>query len=294
MQLTLDRCGVVLLNREQGGTAPGPEPRRGPLSATACGCATPRVTGGAHSNATSHSHPLRIMHWNAEGVQRKKLELSHFLKENSIDICCIQETHLNSNHRFFIRGFELYRQDRQDRPKGGVCTLVRNSIPSVEIHRSVDTNTESLTVKVILPDKDLSICNLYSPPDKQIQLPQLPENQKDWLAVGDFNSHSPSWGYKDLNSKGEEVEDWMITNRLVLINKPSDTPTFYSRVWHTTSNPDLAIATDDIQKIAEREVCAQLGGSDHRPIILTVQKQIQGSGKLSPSWNYKKADWDLF
>ena len=65
-------------------------------------------------------------------------------------------------------------------------------------------------------------------------------------------------------------------------------------MWHTTSNPDLAIATDDIQKIAEREVCAQLGGSDHRPVILTIQKQIQGTGKLPPSWNYKKADWDLF
>lgn len=86
----------------------------------------------------------------------------------------------------------------------------------------------------------------------------------------------------------------MITNRLVLLNKPNDPPTFYSRVWHTTSSPDLAIATDDIQKITQREVSAQLGGSDHRPVIITVQKQITREGKLPPSWNYKKADWDLY
>ena len=25
--------------------------------------------------------------------------------------------------------------------------------------------------------------------------------------MGDFNSHSPSWGYDDLDHKGDEVED---------------------------------------------------------------------------------------
>ena len=234
------------------------------------------------------------MQWNAEGVQHKKLELQNFLKANSIDICCVQETHLNSNHRFFVRGYELYRQDRQERKKGGVCTLVRNSLSSVETGRSGNSDTESITVKIVLPDKHLNVCNIYSPPDKQIRLPSLPDHQDNWIAVGDFNSHSPSWGYKDLNVKGEEVEDWMIVNRLVLLNKPSDTPTFYSRAWCTTSSPDLAIATDDIQKIAQREVSAQLGGSDHRPVIITVQKQITRESKLPPSWNYKKADWDLY
>ena len=43
---------------------------------------------------------------------------------------------------------------------------------------------------------------------------------------------------------------------------PTDPPTFYSRVWKTTSTPDIAIATDNIQKIAKREVSEQLGGSD--------------------------------
>lgn len=230
VQLSLERCGVVLLNRRQGRTAPGPEPQRDPNQATDCGPDTPSVTRGDQSTATSHTQPLRILHWNAEGVQHKKLELQNFLKANSIDICCVQETHLNNNHRFFIRGYELYRQDRQDRPKGGVCTLVRNSLSSVETKRSNDSDTESITVNIILSGQHLTVHNIYSPPDKQIKLPSLPVNQENWIAVGDFNSHSPSWGYKDLNVKGEEVEDWMITNRLVLLNKPNDPPTFYSRV----------------------------------------------------------------
>ena len=73
------------------------------------------------------------------------------------------------------------------------------------------------------------------------------------------------------------------------------TPTFYSRVWKTTITPDIAIATNNIQKIAKREVSDQLGGSDHKPEILTVAKQVNTSaGKIPPSLNHKKADWKHF
>jgi hypothetical protein len=294
VQLSLERCGVVLLARSQGRTAPGPEPRRDPIHATDCGSDTPATTRGGQSNATGQQKPLHIAHWNAEGVCRKKLELQNFLRENRIDICCVQETHLTKDRRFFVRGYELYRHDREDRPKGGVLTLVRSGISSVETHRSDGSDTESITVEVVLGDRHLTVFNIYSPPSKMIELPCLPQDQGDWIAVGDFNSHSPSWGYSNLNGKGEEVEEWIVTNRLVLINRPEDPPSFYSRVWHTTSSPDLAVATDGIQKITERQVCAQLGGSDHRPIILTVQRHVGGEGRLPPSWNYKKADWGLF
>ena len=77
-QISLERCGVVLLNRSQGGTVPGPKPRRAPNNATDCGSDSPVVTrAGAEQskNATGYQQPLRIAHWNAEGVQRKKLEL---------------------------------------------------------------------------------------------------------------------------------------------------------------------------------------------------------------------------
>ena len=92
--------------------------------------------------------------------------------------------------------------------------------------------------------------------------------------MGDFNSHSPSWGYPDLGSKGEEVEDWIIINQMVLINHPDDPHTYYSRAWRTTSCPDLAIATYDVAKITRYHVDQQLGGSDHKPVILHKYKAV--------------------
>ena len=124
--------------------------------------------------------------------------------------------------------------------------------------------------ELILPDRNLTICNLYSLPNKAINLHILQTNSEDWMIVGDFNSHSPSWGYPSLDVKGEEVEHLIVSNHLVLINTPTDPPTFYSRAWKTTSTVDIAIATDNTQMIAKREVSEQLGGSDHKPVILTL------------------------
>ena len=104
---------------------------------------------GGQSTATGHL-TLRIVHWNAEEMRRKKLELQQFLTAQKIDVCCIQETHLNNTHRFSIQGYEIHRVDWADRPKGGVLTLVKTSIPSTEVQRSEKADTEYITVKLIL------------------------------------------------------------------------------------------------------------------------------------------------
>jgi len=59
--------------------------------------------------------------------ENKNLELQVLLKERNIDVCCIQETHLNSSHRFSIRDYETFRRDRKDIPIGGNLTLVNNT-----------------------------------------------------------------------------------------------------------------------------------------------------------------------
>lgn len=296
IQLTLDRFGVIPMDRCQVGMVPGPQPLSGPPHATGDSTVTagPRVTW---SKATG-SPQLKLAQWNAEGIRNKKTDLQNFLRQNSIDICCVQETHLtSSNQRFSIRGYEGYRQDRDGRSKGGILTLVKNSLPSSEHCRSQTGDTEYIAVKVIInQDITVTVFNLYSPSDRPIQLDDIEPSPRNWIILGDFNSHSPSWGYTDTDARGEEVESWSITNGLVLINRPDDPPTCYSRAWRTCSTPDIAFATDDLHSVGHREVCPQLGGSDHKPVIIHLHQEVT-TGKrprLQPSWNYKKADWELF
>ena len=88
---------------------------------------------------------------------------------------------------------------------------------------------------------------------------------------GDFNSHSQSWGYDEMDHRGEEVENSQIDWNLQLLNDPDDQDTFYSRRWRTASSPDLGFATDDVAKCTTRTVQEQLAGSDPRPVMFTVE-----------------------
>uniref|UniRef100_A0A0B7BQ42 Endonuclease/exonuclease/phosphatase domain-containing protein n=2 Tax=Arion vulgaris TaxID=1028688 RepID=A0A0B7BQ42_9EUPU len=156
-------------------------------------------------------------------------------------------------------------------------------------------STEFIAVQLLINNTKMTLYNIYSPPSIQTELEAIKVQDDNLLIVGDFNSHSPSWGYDTLDPRGESLEEWLITNSLTILNHPDDPHTCYSRRWRTTSTPDLAFATDDIHRITERQVCDQIGGSDHRPVKLLInninKEELTNS---APSWNYKKADWKLF
>ena len=138
----------------------------------------------------------------------------------------------------------------------------------------------------------MKLVNLYSPNDKALSLNGPPAVEDHYLVVGDVNIHSQSWGYDHIDKREEEVENWQDDHRLNLINKPEDHPTFNSRRRRTTSTPDLAFCTYDLDGQINRKVREQLGCSDHRPVLLTMSTYICES--TLPRWNYKKADWTLY
>ena len=67
VQLSLERCGVVLLDCSRGGTAPGSQPQRSPTSATDCDSDPSGLTMDGQSR-TNGQQALKIVQWNAEGV----------------------------------------------------------------------------------------------------------------------------------------------------------------------------------------------------------------------------------
>ena len=153
------RYGVVSMDH-QVETVSGHKPRRGPPPAT--GSSYPKhLAGTGQSYATGYN--LRLCHWNAEGIRPKKLEIQNVLKSKTIEVCCIQETHLNSNHCFYIKGYETVRRDRESAPKGELLILVNKNHPAMKIYRSEDEDTEVLGIKLLLEGNPLSIYNLYNP-----------------------------------------------------------------------------------------------------------------------------------
>ena len=98
---------------------------------------------------------------------------------------------------------------------------------------------------------NFTLVNYYCPNNVNLNIQNI--NVKSENIVGDFNSHSQSWGYNHVDNSGKEIEDWQDENNIAQINRPNNAPIFYSRVWHTTSTSDIALCTEDLHRIIERE-----------------------------------------
>ena len=108
---------------------------------------------------------------------------------------------------------------------------------------------EVLTVEL----NSVIVTSVYKPPAVDFKFPQcIPFPQvpgKPQIIIGDFNSHSTRWGYKENNKDGEAVEQWMDNYQLSLIHDTKLPPSFHSVRWRSGYNPDLAISTSDIANI---------------------------------------------
>ena len=190
-------------------------------------------------------------------------------------MACLQETHLKENQRFNIRAYQVFRHDREGRAKGGVAILVKNTIPAHEFTVSTNNQAEIHGVSVIINEKQYKIFNIHCPPDRDLSLDLMHPQESRCIILGDFNSHSEAWDYEEADRRGEEVENWQADNGLVLLNDPDDPPTFFSRRWLSSTTPDLAFTTSDLSRIASRPVLSQLGGSDHKPIKISLDFQYR-------------------
>ena len=50
--------------------------------------------------------------------------------------------------------------------------------------------------------------SVYKPPNDQFELPAFGHSDLPHIVIGDFNSHSTSWGYDTTDNNGEMVEQW--------------------------------------------------------------------------------------
>jgi hypothetical protein len=119
--------------------------------------------------------------------------------------------------------------------------------------------------------------------------------QKHDLLVGDFNAHAVSWDRElgKLGAKrgievkrGEMIEDWMIDKDMAALN--DGRPTHVDRRTGRESAPDITIINPMESDKYDWEVLDKLGGSDHKPILIT--RRVDNLTKVNEKPKYK---WDL-
>ena len=123
---------------------------------------------------------LRVLQWNAAGLQARSTELLHFISSHPVDLIYIQESNLNSSSFFQIPGFSalqshgthyrsgIFSTDVAD-ASGGVIIFVKQSLSFSELSTSslssLDPYFDYVKVNISLNDfSSLSFLNVYAPP----------------------------------------------------------------------------------------------------------------------------------
>ena len=122
---------------------------------------------------------LRVLQWNAGGLQARSTELLHFLSSHPVDLICIQESNLNSSSSFRIPGFSALRSDRTHsrsgtlfsdatHASGGVVIFVRQGLSFSELSSSslssLDPYSDYVGINISLSNSSsVSFLNVYAP-----------------------------------------------------------------------------------------------------------------------------------
>ena len=247
-------------------------------------------------NPNNTSNPLKIAHWNANGLNNKLQELKLFIHKNEIDIMTINETKYTAKNHCKVQGYICYRQDRPpkkdindkdktENPGGGILIFVKETLKHSELKFHVNNEFfATIGIKIgntaiysaYISDKSL---------DTQI-FDKIFSTCKKVIIIGDFNARHSTWNCVSSNENGRILNKYIDQKTYVLLF--TDDYTYYP--YNTKNNPstiDLALIKN-IKNI-NIEVINDLD-SDHLPIILTLNSKV----KQNPDkkfFDYSKADW---
>ncbi|PAA87688.1 hypothetical protein BOX15_Mlig033504g5 [Macrostomum lignano] len=269
-------------------------------------------TGEASAGwAVDRKSTLRILQWNADGVNNKRAELEEFLHNLDVDVAVLQESKLSeASETPRFRGYTTVRKDRREIRRserargGGLITLIKHNIPFKRLTAWKGNITEGLRTIVDISKKErIVITNVYRPPIRTVEGEDDRDRDSvwDWMSpdrreiiLGDFNLHSAEWGATAEQShqdqrEAQELLDWSTEFQYQILNDGTATRTD----WRTgaQSSPDVSLAAPDICMRCKWS-CSRGLSSDHHPIIIdiTAEREVRKIRKRL-AWSWKKADW---
>ncbi len=240
---------------------------------------------------------LRIITWNANGLNERALELEIFLRLHNIDIALISETHFTHKNFLKMKGYDIHCTNHpSERARGGSAIIVKNNI-KYNLHENiVEDHVQATIISTQFNNTDVNIAATYFPPDHKPTEPQFIKILKHlghkFIIGGDFNTKLTAWGSR-LISPGKGASLLNAIKKENCNYHSARRPTY----WPTDPNkkPDLldffiskGIATNNI----EAENIIDLT-SDHTPVLLQLNTSIILKTKKHNLTN-KLTNWEVF
>ena len=218
---------------------------------------------------TSNPKYLRILAWNANGLNKRIHEFREVLHRLKIDVALISESHLKPSIRANVPNYQQYRTDRLNGRNGGTAIYIKKSISHVEVPIPESFTIETTLIKVHSRSGDLYIAACYNSPLKDFvnqDFDHLFHLGNKIIAAGDFNAKNVCWNCVATNKNGRILMS-LSDDLGFLINAPQS-PTHLPRVQG--HRPDILdiVLTKGISISDEVKVLHELS-SDHLPILFS-------------------------
>jgi hypothetical protein len=206
-----------------------------------------------------------------------------------------------------IPNYQIVRQDRMNRSRGGVILYVHNSLPTSNVRTFDDGTCEA--VMCYIKSINTIVTSIYRPPDTSVSsfenllkfiqetITEIANNNHcDLILMGDFNLPSMHWQQSDPSAEPHtpsisetKLSQFMEDN---LLSQYIDKPTRQKNILDLfiTNNPNIVLKSD----ISDTSL------SDHKIIKVTTTYNLKAAPKSKPkipqhtfrSLNLQKADYN--
>ena len=234
---------------------------------------------------------FKIIKANVAGLGTKKKDYENLMHENQVYLAFLQET-LHRNTNIHITGYTAYACKCTN--CRGIITYVRNDVTSeVKDLSSSSHPTDIHQITAWYGNNKLQLFNIYSPPGKPFNFPDDRTSFNKTILAGDFNGHSPLWGYEDTNDTGRRIEELCSSTNLIVLQDENSPKTLLHKVHGTLHRPDLTLVSADLLNQTSEELLRDTS-SDHRPILTKISILKRRKKNKKTRWNFKKANWTRY
>ena len=120
----------------------------------------------------------------------------------------------------------------------------------------------------------------------------LKVNDKNSIVVGDFNLKHPLWNAENdyrLDNEAEALVDFTLDNNLTILNDGQVTRVADCNSCRDSAL-DLSMVSGNLVPLSSFAVINDTLGSDHLPILTTIQHPVQFNDNILPTkWLFEKA-----
>lgn len=252
---------------------------------------------------------LKILQWNARGINKKRHELIKILNEFDADIIVIVESLLNSNIRLTLKNYAVIRHDRTTNKGGGLCIFIRKNIMFKVIDSFIDIPDVLENKNILLFPESVNpilISSIYRPPHDNFDnnlwnlLFQKLHNFTSvsgikTVLLGDFNCHHYIWELQASNDNiGSKLHEQIEDSNLILLNNGSRT--YLNNNLNKVSAVDLTLVSSDLIASSSWSVASDTFSSDHFPIFIKIilNSNYTKLNEFSYKINLRNVDWVEF